>query len=210
MTSRPQFSLGVAGGNEGIPSAHPAQGGGGLPTEFPGLGGDPIGDFMRLEMSPHILHRIEFGRMGRQPPDLNASPGGGDVVFDQQAAMNGRPIPEDQDLPGNMPLEMIQEFNHLKTLDAAGMDLKEASPQGQSTDDREALPIERLVEHRGLSTRSPGARPGRPGAQPAFVNKDKGSALPARLFLRPARPLVSSGPSPCHHAQPPAAPVVGN
>lgn len=147
------------------------------------MGGNQVGDLMRLEMSPHIFDGVEFGSIGRQPLDLNASPGGGNLVFDQKAAMNGRTIPEDQDFPGNMPLEMFEEFNHLQTFDAAGMDLKEESPQGQATDDRKAFPVERLVEHRGLSAWSPGARPGRPGAQPAFVNKDNGSALPARLFF---------------------------
>lgn len=105
-------------------------------------------------------------------------------MFDQQAAMNGGAIPEDQDFSGDMSLEMFQEFNHLKTFDAAGMDLKEKSPQGQAADERKTFPVERLVEHWGLSAWSPGARPGRPGAQPAFVNKDNGSALATRFFFK--------------------------
>lgn len=183
MTLRPQFGLGVAGGDDRVASAHAAKSGGRLQTEFPSLGGDQIGYLMRLEMSPHILDRIEFGRIGWQPFDLNAFPGGDDVVFDQEAAMNGRAVPENQQFPGNVPLEMLQEFNHLEAFDAAGMDLKEESPKGQGPDDRKAFPVERLVEHRGLSARSPSARPGRAGAQAAFINKDKGSPLSARLFF---------------------------
>lgn len=183
MTSRPQFSLGIAGGDDGVSAAHAAQGCRCLQAEFPSLGGDQIGDLMRLEMPPHVFDGIEFGRIGWQPLDLNASPGGGDVVFDQQAAMNGRAIPEDQDFSGNMPLEMFKEFDHLKTFDAAGMDLKEEPPQGQSTDKREAFPVECLLQNGRLSAQRPGARPRRPGAQPAFVNKDNGSVLPARLFF---------------------------
>lgn len=175
--------MGVAGGDDGVSTAHSAKGCGCLQTEFPSLGGDQIGDLMRLEMSPHIFDRIEFGRIGRQPLDLNAAPGGGDVVLDQETAMNGRAVPENQQLPGNVPLEMFQEFNHLKALDAAGMDLKEESPQGQTADDRKAFPVEGFLEYRSLSARSPGARPGRSGAQSAFVNKDNGSPLPARLFF---------------------------
>ena len=138
---------------------------------------------MRLEMPPHILDGIEFGRIGWQPLDLNASPGGGDVSLNQETAMKGRTIPEDQQFPGNMSLEMFQEFNHLKAFDAAGMDLKEESPQGQPADDRKAFPVEGLLEHRSLSARSPGAGARRACAQAAFVNKDNGSPLLARLFF---------------------------
>jgi hypothetical protein len=54
VTLRPQFSLGVAGGDDRVATTHATQGGGGFQAEFPGLGGDQIGDFMRLEMPPHI------------------------------------------------------------------------------------------------------------------------------------------------------------
>lgn len=138
---------------------------------------------MRLEMSPHVFDGIEFGSIGRQPLDLNASLGGGDEVFDQKAAMYGRAIPKDQDFSRNMPLEMFQELNHPQTLDAAGVDLKEEPPQGQSTDEREAFPVKRLLQNGRLSAQRPSACPRRPGAQPAFVNEDNGSVLPARLFF---------------------------
>lgn len=36
------------------------------------MGGNQIGDLMRLELPPHGFHRIEFGRINRQPLDLNA------------------------------------------------------------------------------------------------------------------------------------------
>lgn len=132
---------------------------------------------------PHVFDGIEFGRIGWQTLDLYASPGGGDVIFDQQAAVNGRAIPEDQDFSRNMPLEMVKEFDHLKTFDATGMDLKEESPQSQSTDERKAFPVEGLLQNGRLSAQRPSACPRRPGAQPAFVNKDNGLALPPRLFF---------------------------
>lgn len=175
--------MGITRGDNGVSAAHPAQGGGGFQAEFPSLGGDQIGDLMRLEMPPHILDWIEFRSIGWQPLDLHASPGRGDVVFDQQAAMNGRAIPEDQDFPGNMPLEMFQEFNHLKAFDAAGMGLKEESPQGQAADERKAFPVERLGEDGGLPARSPSAGARWSCAQAAFVDKYNGSPLLPRLFF---------------------------
>lgn len=183
MTSRPQFSLGVAGGDNGVPPAHPAEGRRCLHAQFPGLGRKQIGDLMRLEMPPHIFDGIEFGRIGGQPLDLNAPIGGGNEVFDQKAAMNGSAIPENQNFSGNMPLEVFQELNDLKTFDAAGMDLKQKPPQGQSADDRKAFPVEGLLQNGRLSSPRPGACTGRTGAQPAFVNEDNGLAFPARLFF---------------------------
>ena len=183
MTLRPQFSLGVAGGDDGVAAAHSAKGCRCLQAEFPGLGGNQIGDFMRLEMPPHIFNRIEFGRIGGQPFELNPSLGIGDEVFDQKAAMNGCAIPKDQDLSGNMPLEIFKKIDYLQTFDAAGMDLKKESPQGQAANQRKAFPVEGLLQNGRLSAQRPGARPRRPGAQPAFVNKDNGLALPVRLFF---------------------------
>ena len=183
MTLRPQFSLGVTGGDDGVPAAHPAQGGRGLQAQFPSLGGDQVGDFVRLEMPPHVFDGIEFERIGGQPLDLEAPLGGGNEVFDQKAAMDGRAIPENQDFSGNLLLEVFQELNDLKTFDAAGMDLKQKPPQGQSADERKAFPVERLLQNRRLPSRGPGACARWSGAQPAFVNQDKGLALPARLFF---------------------------
>ena len=183
MTLRPQFSLGVTGGDERVSAAHPAQGGRGLPAQFPSLGGDQVGDLMRLEMPPHVFDRIEFGRIGGQPLDWEAPLGGGHEVFDQKAAMDRRAIPEKKDFSGNLPLEMFQELNDLKTFDAAGMDLKQKPPQGQPADERKAFPVERLLQNRRLPSRGPGACASWSGAQPAFVNQDNGLALPARLFF---------------------------
>jgi len=193
-----------------VPAAHPAQGGRGLQAQFPSLGGDQVGDLMRLEMPPHVFDRIEFGRIGGQPLDLEAPLGGGNEVFDQKAAMDRRAIPENQDFSGNLLLEMFQELNDLKTFDAAGVDLKQKPPQGQSADERKAFPVERLLQNRRLPSRGPGACARWSGAQPAFVNQDKGLALPARLFLMPARPPVSSGQSLAHRARWPGVPAAGN
>jgi len=38
---------------------------------------------MGFEMPPHILDRIEFGRISRQPFDQDTPLGGGHIVFDQ-------------------------------------------------------------------------------------------------------------------------------
>lgn len=188
MTSRPQFSLFVAGRDNRGPAAHAAEGCRRFKTEFPGLGRDQVRDLMNFEMPPHIFDRIEFGRVSREPFDHDAPPGGSHVVFDQRAAMDRGAIPDDQHLPSNVPFEVSQKLDHLRALDAAGLDLEIETPEGQTANDRKAFPVEGLVEHRGLPTRGPGARPRRASAQSALVHKDDDAPLPAGLFFNVGQP----------------------
>jgi len=174
----------VTGGDDGFAPAHAPQGGCGFETQFPGLGDNQVGNLVGFEMAPHIFHRIEFQRVGRKAFDYDSAMGGQDIVADQHTTVKGRSIPDHQYLPWNVPLQMLQKFDDLEAFDAAGVNLEIELPEGQAADDRKTLPIEGLLENRGLSTRSPGACPGWPGAQAAFVNKDDGAALLLGFFFK--------------------------
>ena len=139
---------------------------------------------MGFEMSPHILHWVEFRRVGGQALHGDSPSGRGDILLDQPAAMNGRAIPENQEPAGNVPLEVAEKLDDLQAFDAAGVDLKIKTPQGQAANDREALPVKGFLKHGRLPARSPCARPGRAGAQAAFVNEDNGPPLLAGLFFK--------------------------
>lgn len=204
------MSLGVTGGDDGFAPAHAAQGGGGFKAQFPGLGYNQVGNFVGFKVAPHIFHRIEFRRIGGKPLDLDSTAGRENIISDQHAAVNGRSIPDDQDFPGDVPLQMLQKFNDLEAFNATGVNLEVKLPKGQTANDREAFPIEGLLEDGGLAARRPGARARRPGAQSAFVNKDDGAALLPRFFLKPAIPRVAISGWPSHRAPPPDAPVAGN
>ena len=138
---------------------------------------------MCFEMPPHILHRIEFGRVRRQPFNYDASLGGRHIVFNQHATMNGCAIPEDQHFPAHMPFEMLEKLDDLEAFDAAGVNLEIKPPERQAADDRKAFPVEGLVQHRGLSARRPSACPRWSSAQSAFVDKDDGASLLPGLFF---------------------------
>lgn len=138
---------------------------------------------MRFEMPPHILDRIEFGRVSRQPFDHEATFGGGHIVFDQHTPVNRCTIPNGQYFPGNMSLEMAQKLDDLEALDTASMNLEIEPPESQAPNDRKAFPVERFVEHWGLPTGCPGASPRGAGAQPALVDEDNGSPLLPGLFF---------------------------
>ena len=165
---------------------------------------------MSFQMTPHVLDRIEFRGVSRQALQDDALAGGSDVILDQQTAMDRRAIPKDQQLARDVPPQMPEKRNDLWALDAALMHLKVKPPQGQSANDRQALPIEGFVENGRMSARGPGADAGRACAQPALIYKDDGSSLPAGFFLKRATPPVASGEWLFRRAPPPVAPVAGS
>jgi len=191
----------VAGGDDGAAAAHSAKCSGGFHAEVPSLGGDQVADLVLLEVSPHILDWIEFRSVGRKAFHRDASSGTGHIVLHQTASMNRGTVPDDGQLSWNMPLEMPEELDHLRPLDAARVDLEVEPVQSQTSDDGEALPTKGLLDQRSLPTRCPGARPGGAGAQSAFVDKDEGSALFAGFFFiaghstRFQRPILASSRS---------------
>ena len=146
--------------------------------------GYKVCDFMGFEVPPHVFDRVEFRRISGQPLHLDSSLGGEDEVANQDASVNGCSIPDHKYFAWNVPLEMLQKLDNLETFDAAGVDLEVESPQGQGSDDREAFPIEGLLQQGRLSAGSPCASPCGAGAQSAFVNKDYGSTLLRGFFLR--------------------------
>ena len=147
------------------------------------MGRNQVGNLMSLEMPPHILHRIEFGRVSRQPFNHDAPLGGRHIVFDQHAAVNRCAIPDEQHFSANVSLEVLEKLDDLEAFDAAGVNLEIKSPEGQAPDDRKAFPVERLVQHRSLAPRRPSSCPRWASAQSAFVDKDDGAPLLAGLFF---------------------------
>jgi len=165
---------------------------------------------MSFEMAPHILDRVEFRRVSRKTFHHDAFTGGGDVILDQQAAVDRRAIPQDQNSAGDVPLQVPEKLNDLRAFDAALMDLKVKPPQRQAANNRKAFPVEALVQHRSLPARGPSADSRRAGAQPAFIYENDGSPLLAGFFLKRAIPLAASGGWLSRLAPPNGAPVFGN
>jgi len=148
---------------------------------------------MGFEMTPHVFDRVEFWRVSREAFQDDAPSGGGDVILNQQTAMDRRTVPQDQNFAGNMPLQVPEKLNHLWAFDTALMNLKVKPPQRQAANDGEAFPVEGLVQHRSLPARRPGADSRRAGAQSAFIYEDDGPFLSAGFFLKRAIPLAASG-----------------
>ena len=97
--------------------------------------------------------------------------------------MDRRAVPDEEEAPFEMPLQVPDELHDLLALDAALVDLEVETPQAQPADDREALPAEALVQQWGLPAQRPGPHPRGPGAQSTLINKDDDAPLPPRVFF---------------------------
>lgn len=138
---------------------------------------------MALEVAPEVFHRIEFWSVGWQPFDGHSSTGAGNILSNQPAAVDRRPIPDDQKLPWDVTLQVFEELHDLGALDGALVDLKQTTPQSERPNDREALPIEGLLKHRSLTHWRPGPGPGGARAQALLVNVNDGATLAAGFFF---------------------------
>ena len=145
MTSRPKFGLGIKSGEDGWSPADLSQCGGGLEAQLPRGADNRVGNFVGLEMHPHVFDRIEFRRIRRQAFQDDPSLGGGHVIAHLGAAMNGRPVPKNQQPAIDVPLQVLEELNDLGAFDAALMDLEVEPPQSQSSKNGQTLSVEALL-----------------------------------------------------------------
>src|ERR1700693_3313064 len=134
-------------------------------------------------ITPDVLHRIEFRSRGRQVVQRQAAPLAGDKFPDQVAAMSLGAIPDYQQSARQMTQQVREKVHYLRGADGLSVKPKIKVPPGDAGDGREHLPVEIILQQRGLSARGPGAHPMGPLAQPAFIDEDDGAPLVARFFL---------------------------
>ena len=115
-------------------------------------------------------------------------------VLDRLATMNGRAIPEDQELATDLAQQDPQEPDDVFGVVGALLRLQEETSLGRdATDDRQMIMGERHSEHGRLPARRPG--PHRHGQQieAGLIYPDDGAAFRGRFFS-------SAGQRSCHHA----------
>ena len=96
--------------------------------------------------------------------------------------MNHGTVPDDQQLAGQLLLEVFEEFDDLRAFDSSWVKLEIEIPDGDPADDRKFLPVEVKFQHRGLPARSPSAHPMRFLAETAFINDDNDSVFFQGVF----------------------------
>src|SRR5258707_13051472 len=97
--------------------------------------------------------------------------------------MTGQAVPNDQQLIRQMTQQMSEELDHWRTLDGAGKEPKVKVPPRHPRHCRQSLPVEVVLQHRGVSPRRPGAAAMRPCVEPALVGANYGPAPVFALFF---------------------------
>src|SRR5258705_12516225 len=91
--------------------------------------------------------------------------------------MTGQAVPNDQQLIRQMTHQMSEELDHLRTLDGAGKEPKVKVPPRHPRHCRQSLPVEVVLQHRGVSPRRPGVAAMGPFPEPALVDEHYDTAL---------------------------------
>jgi|SRR5580658_2950829 hypothetical protein len=139
---------------------------------------------MLLAISPDVFDRIKFRRIGWQTLQVDAAVLLSNVCPNQSAAVRWQTIPDDCEQAADVLLEMFEKLDDLRRLDAAGEKSAIEIPKGDACDGRKTVPVEGVLQHGRLTSRSPGSDPMRPLAQAAsFIHKNYGSALLEGFFL---------------------------
>ena len=138
---------------------------------------------MVLPVAPHVLDRVQLGRVAREILQDNPAALGGDVVAHDPAAVGGQTVPDDEQLAAEMALQVGEKLDNLRSLDRAGEQPEVETPPGDPCDRREQVPVEVVLEDRRLSARRPGPAAVRPLSQSAFVDEDDRLPLRGGLFF---------------------------
>jgi len=138
---------------------------------------------MMFAVSPDVLDRIQFRRIGWQVFRFEAAFLIADELLGLPAAMRRKPIPDQEDVAVNVAKQVPEEFNDLPGLYGLLEYLKVEVPDSDAGDDGERFPVEMELKNRRLPARRPCASPMGPLAQAAFVEEDDRAALFLSFFL---------------------------
>jgi len=97
--------------------------------------------------------------------------------------MGGQPIPDDQQRPGKMSEQCLQEVHHLRTFYRALIKPEVETIEGDPGDRRERVPVEVVLQNRSLAARRPGPDPMWSLAYSAFVDEDDRTPFLEGFFL---------------------------
>lgn len=145
--------------------------------------GAEIGQLMVCAIAPDEFNRMQFGRRGRQLRQLDPSIRAFNIGTDAPTSMSGRPLPDDQPLAVQLPLQVAQEVNDLRRCDRAALEPEGELPHRDPGDRRQHLPREAPLQYGWLSLGRPGPDPVGPFAQARFVDEDARAACSGGVVL---------------------------
>src|SRR5215467_4276815 len=130
-----------------------------------------------------MFDRIQLGCVAGQPLQGESLPLGRHEVADQHTAMAGQTVPDHQQRPPQVPHQVLQKLDDLRSLDRARKELEVKVPPRNPGHHRKRLPVEVELEHRRLTPRRPSPHAVGPFTQSAFVDEDDGLASFCSVFF---------------------------
>ena len=147
-----------------------------------------------FEIGPDALVRVEIGCVARQL--LQLEPFGSALsqeVFDRLTAMDRRPIPEHQELAGQVSQEVAQEQHHIWTAEGVILDLQQQAPSRRdAADDRQMVARQREAQRWWVAAWGEAPHHRWQEIEARLIDPDDGAALTYR-------PLFSAGQRSDHH-----------
>jgi len=158
-------------------------------AEFHGqLGKVPARQILELdpfEVAPNPFVGVQLRRISGQA--LQAEPRGcavGQVFLHHVAAVDGRPVPEQQGLAAEVAPQMAQKPEHIGTPEGAALHLHiQLSLGGDTADGGKVIVGQPLPQHGGLPLRGEGADHRGQQVESRLVYEDDGALLLFCLFL---------------------------
>jgi hypothetical protein len=102
-----------------------------------------------------LLRRIEFGSVGSQVRHLDRPSSVFKVVLDNAAATSRQPVADDPRRHGDGSRWCLQELDHFRGVDCAGVQPEAGIPERQARDRQQTLPIEVILPDGSLPSRRP-------------------------------------------------------
>ena len=171
------------GCDERWPPPHPAQRRAGSVTQLPEVLRAEVWQLVMFPVAPDVLCRIQLGGVCGQVFERDPATLGADVLAHEAATVRGEAVPDDQQLAGQMPLEVGEKLHDLRCLDRAGEEPEVKVPPGDAGDRRESLPVEVVLEDWRLPAGCPRPAPVGALAQPALVDEDDRLPLAGGVFF---------------------------
>ncbi len=138
---------------------------------------------MSLPIAPDVLDRIQFGGVGRQVLKRETPILFRDEISNHSATVLPQSVPDHQEVAWNLAQETTKEIHDLRTPNRTGIHAEVEGPPGHTGDRGQGLPVEVILQDRGLTFRRPSAATMGLQAQSAFVDEDDRLAFACGVFF---------------------------
>lgn len=170
----------VEAGDEAVGTVpEPAHGEAEFPAQFVHVHAAAVLQFLAFEQVPQPFRWVQVRRIGGQPLQMESLRcTGGKEVFDRLAAMDGRAVPDHEQLASHLAQQLAQEADDRWPAEGRLLDVgEEPAIGGEGADHREMVVGERRTQHRRLAHRRIGTSHEWQQIQPGLIYEEDGPVL---------------------------------